>query len=462
MNKLFLLLTLLLFNFLTSHSSALASPARFWQVQSIDTMKYSRDVARQYSKDYGYDSVIDAQVKVISETGATHVAIATPYDSEFVPFLDRWVKTARKYKLSVWFRGNLSGWENWFGYGDITPSEHTDKIIEFITQNQQLFADGDVFTSCPECENGGEGDPRQTGKAKEYRQFLISEHTQVKKAFNSLNKNVVTNFYSMNGDVAKLIMDRETTTALGGIVTIDHYVKNPEKLISDIKDLASKSGGLIVLGEWGAPIPDIHGKMTEKQQADWLQTALQLLSKEPSVIGLNYWTNQGSSTELWDSPQKPKEALSVLTSFYSPKSVEITIKNTTGKPLFASINYLGRGFTTDKKGKVNLPWPGYSSALSINSTGYKSLTTDLELKDLTLNLDPEQKNWWYNLRLLTYRFFKSIIPINKEISCSSFNPAKLLAKWGSLPQLKFYEKIIFDSLCLCIFESFCCINSISR
>lgn len=410
MKKFFLTLLTL---FYSSTLISYAAPARFWQFQSIDTMKYSRDVARQYLLDYGFDDVIDQQVKAIADTGATHVAIATPYDPEFVPFLNRWVKAIRKYRLNVWFRGNLAGWENWFGYGDITPEEHTQKILEFTKSNSNLFADGDIFTSCPECENGGEGDPRRTGKVAEYRQFLISEHNQVKKAFDSQNKKIISNYYSMNADVARLIMDRDTTTALGGIVTIDHYVSTPEQLASDIQDLASRSGGLIVLGEWGAPIPDIHGKMSDQQQADWIKKTLELLVKSPNLIGLNYWTNQGSSTALWNSPDNPKAAVSILTSYYRSQPVDLVVKNTVGKPLIASVNYLKRGFTTDKNGRVSLPWPGYPSEINIISSGYHPTTSTLTTSTLTLFLDPEHKNWWYDLLLLTYRFKQSIIPFIK-------------------------------------------------
>src|SRR3990167_8157982 len=75
--------------------SIISARERFFQVQSIDTMKYSRDVAREKLKDFSYDKEIETQVKNIAETGASHVAIATPYDDEFLPFLRRWVKAAR-------------------------------------------------------------------------------------------------------------------------------------------------------------------------------------------------------------------------------------------------------------------------------------------------------------------------------------------------------------------------------
>src|SRR3989344_3906838 len=287
-----------------------------WEVTSIDTMKYSRDVAREKLGDLSFDRVIEEQIKNIAGTGATHVAIGTPYDAEFLPFLKRWVSFARKYELKVWFRGNWSGWERWFGYERMDRKAHIELTEKFILENADLFVDGDIFSSCSECENGGPGDPRHNGDAKGHREFLIEEYNATKNAFEKIGKKVVSNYYSMNGDVASLIMDKETTKALGGIVAIDHYVGTPEKLISDIKSFSDKSGGKVVLGEFGAPIPDIHGDMSEEEQRDWIENLLKNLFEMEEVVGLNYWTNTGSSTELWDSRGNKRAVAEVLEKYY--------------------------------------------------------------------------------------------------------------------------------------------------
>ncbi len=109
---------------------------KYWEVQSIDTVKYSRDLAREKLNDQEFEKDIDKQVELIALTGATHIGIGTPYDEEFVPFLRKWVRAARKYGLKVWFRGNLSGWEEWFGYERITREEHTEKVLAFIKNNK--------------------------------------------------------------------------------------------------------------------------------------------------------------------------------------------------------------------------------------------------------------------------------------------------------------------------------------
>ncbi len=286
------------------------------RIASIDTMKYSRDVAREKLNDISFDKIIDKQIADIAGTGATHVAIGTPYDEEFLPFLKRWVAAARKYKLKVWFRGNFSGWERWFDYSAIDRSTHMAQTVKFVENNSYLFENGDIFGACNECENGGPGDPRQNGDVIGHREFLIREYKEVKNAFNKIGKKVAANFNSMNGDVARLIMDRQTTRELDGIIVVDHYVSTPQILADDLKRLADKSGGKVVLGEFGVPIVDINGNMTDQKQADWINEAMGRIFQMPEVIGVNYWVNIGGSTNIWKENGERKIAVDVLTLYY--------------------------------------------------------------------------------------------------------------------------------------------------
>lgn len=299
-------------------------PFRQWELQSVDTMKYSRDRSREFLQGKISVTEIDKQVDSISETGATHVAIGTPYDEEFLPIMKLWVSAARKHNLKVWFRGNFSGWEEWFEYKKMTKSEHLEKTKAFIENNPDIFQDGDIFTSCTECENGSKvqyGDHRSIA---EHRTFLLSEYSITKEAFRNINKDVKSNYYSMNGDLAKAMMDMETTLAFDGIVVIDHYVKDPKELAQDIRALGKQSGGTIILGEFGAPIPAIHGEMSEEAQTKWIQEALREVAGIPEVGGINYWTNKDSSTAIWTMEGKAKAGVGVLTRFF--KGREYVIK----------------------------------------------------------------------------------------------------------------------------------------
>ena len=172
-----------------------------WEYRSVDTVKYSRDLADQMLNNSQFDSVIEQQVSDIASIGVTHIAIATPYDQKYSPFLKRWVKAARVHNLKVWFRGNFSGWERWFGFNKIDRETHKKLLKDFIAQNPDLFEEGDIFTSCPECENGVSSDPRSSGDIQGFREFLIQEYKISLESFRKINKKVNVGFYSMNYDV---------------------------------------------------------------------------------------------------------------------------------------------------------------------------------------------------------------------------------------------------------------------
>ena len=91
----FIIIFVFFLNFKHTSLAQTVSTNRFWNVQSIDTMKYSRDTAREKADSKSFEEVIKRQVKDIADTGATHVGISTPYDAEFIPYLTKWVTAAR-------------------------------------------------------------------------------------------------------------------------------------------------------------------------------------------------------------------------------------------------------------------------------------------------------------------------------------------------------------------------------
>lgn len=386
--------------FLGTRNQTPAQISPWWKIQSIDTMKYSRDLARERLRDASFNSEIEKQVKNIADTGATHIAIATPYDDEFYPFLKRWVDVARSNNLKVWFRGNWSGWEEWFDYPEITRAEHMAKTEEFILENRTLFVHGDIFTACPECENGGPGDPRLNDDLDGHRKFLIDEYNMMENAFRHIGKSVIFNYNSMNGDVARLVMDRKTTAALGGVVVIDHYVETPKQLIDDIKDIASESGGKIVLGEFGAPIPDIHGIMTDEEQAIWLEEALIALADTEEVIGMNYWTNTGSSTELWRENGNPRAAATTLSAFYNTKTIKGRVVNEAGGAISgAYITIDEKRYFTDQNGYFEAPYFDHITNTRIDAQDYQGLELEINNDEyLEITLVKTSEDLWFVIR----------------------------------------------------------------
>jgi hypothetical protein len=311
-----LAIMLIIMQYLSVPNNPVKPQQKQWQIESIDTMKYSRDMARADLTNPKYATEAEKQVSDIAATGANYVAIDTPYDDEFLPVLQVWVRAARTHRLHVWFRGNFSGWEGWFGYDKIDSQTHLAKTKQFILENATLFQNGDIFTSCPECENGANLQTGDISAVITHRKFLIDEYDITKSAFAQIGKNVKSNYYSMNADVARAVMDKPTTQALDGIVVIDHYVLTPEQMADDVSSIAAQSGGQIVLGEFGAPIPDIHGAMTEDQQAAWLSKSLQMLSGVNALLGVNYWVDKGGSTALWRTNGTPKPAVKILKEYY--------------------------------------------------------------------------------------------------------------------------------------------------
>ena len=289
-----------------------------WTVKSVDTMKFSRDLALEKLNDPSFDQTINLQIKNIKEIGATHVAISTPYDEKFTPYLLRWVKTARKHNLNVWFRGNFSGWEGWFGEAkNLNREDHIKLMQSFIRNDPDLFENGDIFTPCRECENGGPGDPRNNTSLDGFRQFMIDENRLAEKEFYNINKKITTNYASMNYDVAKLVMDKDTLRKMGNVIVVDHYIDTPQQLSRDIDYLIENKNAQVILGEIGVPIDSIHQNMTEQDQTQWLNQAFNLLSQKKNVIGVNYWVSYGGSSAIFNSDNTPKKAADILLKYYT-------------------------------------------------------------------------------------------------------------------------------------------------
>ena len=370
-----------------------------WSFQSIDTMKVSRDRSRGLMENPNKEKIINQEVENVAKTGATHIGIATPYDEEFLPILRLWVQAARRNNLHVWYRGNFSGWEEWFGYAKIDRDTHIAKTREFILTNPDLFEDGDIFTSCPECENGEDVPYSPSPQLSSYKDFLLEEYNVTKESFRKIHKDIPANYYSMNYDIAMAMMDKETTAAFDGVVAIDHYVASPDELAADITKLAEHSGGKIVLGEFGAPIPDINGDMTELEQKQWLAQAMENLAQLPELEGVNYWATVEASTSLWNLDGSERLALSVLRDFYRSQVVKGRVLDPEGKPIASVVVTSGAyEISTDKEGYFHLPFLPIGQGVSLSYPSYKTkyvaVDTLYDMMQFSLEKEP---NAFYSL-----------------------------------------------------------------
>ncbi len=396
------------------------TPRDLFVVKSIDTMKYSRDMAREMQGKESFDSEIDQQMTLIKDAGATHVAISTPYDEEFAPVLARWVSSARAHGLSVWYRGNFSGWEGWFGYKRIGENEHKRLLAQFLEKHPELFVDGDIFTPCPECENGGPGDPRRTGKKSAYNALLVEEYKLSMAAFekNGVDVSVLT---SMNKDIATDVLNKSTAQALGKTILIDHYAKSIPGYIKDVQSLGERLGATIGLGETGAPIPDIHGAMDPETQATYLNTFLHdLYESGTSIPIINYWTLKGGSTALVENDGSVKPAYDVLKTYYSLQPRGAVVVDTLGQPVVgASVSVVGgtKGEQTNAFGMFTITLlPGEDQVL-VTAPHYEDkvvAVSTLDQPSPTITLIPQKMTLIYRFRLLVSKIYQRYIPVIKS------------------------------------------------
>lgn len=391
----------------------------FWKYQCLDTMKYSRDTARAWNgKENELQKEINLQIAAIKTLGANCVSLGTPYNAEFVPFMKKWVDAARKNNLHVWFRGNIPEWEGWFDFPKLkNPAEHHAKIYAFVTQNPDLFQEGDIFTPAPEAENGGAGDPRMTGKRQEFNDFLFVSYDNCMNAFAKIEKKVTCGFFSTNFDVARESLDKDTVQKIGRVVTIDHYVSNLTRYTADIKMLNLKYGAEVAIGEFGAPIPDLNGTMNEEEQANYIGDLMKIFYENREIIpAINYWTLRGGSTAILNDNDTLRQAANTITKYFRPAIFTGVVTNELGDKLtnisFQSADHT-LNFKTDFRGEFGLLAPVGKYKMTVSGTGIKSQSFTLDATPsakLTKNFVVEIKNpgTIYRIRRYIMKLFSSL------------------------------------------------------
>lgn len=386
-----------------------------FEVQSIDTMKISRDEAAQaLDNPVKFRQIADTQMQLIADAGATHVAIGTPYDTPFLPALRLWVASARAHGLKVWFRGNFAGWEGWFNDSKIDRDEHTRLLRLFIANNAALFETGDLFSPCPECENGGPGDPRQTGDRKGYNSFLITEGQIAQSEFLKQNKEIAI-FTSMNADIARGIITPGTARLLGGSLLVDHYVTSATQFSDDIADIASMLNASVGVGEFGAPIPDLNGTMTSAQQASYIGRMLGgLAAQHATVPVVNYWVLSGGSTALVSDAYVPRPAYFEMQRYFKTPSVYGMVYNTLGEAVLGATITVAS--TTESATTYGTPYQlfllGDDPTITVSANGYTSVSQRFDGATTTVKndfyLEPEHPSYLYRARDLLYRTLRKL------------------------------------------------------
>jgi hypothetical protein len=390
-----------------------AAPQPFWNFQCIDTMKDSRDKAREWADNPDLPQLIGQQMDLIKAAGATCVSIGTPYDEEFVPFLTAWVQSAREHGLNIWFRGNMSGWEGWFDYPRFTAAaQQIQGVSNFIVNHKNLFKEGDIFTPAPEPENGILGDPRNSASSRQaFFDFLPKSYEGCLNAFTQIQVNVTCGYYSINGDIAKNIMTKDLLVKIGDVLVIDHHVKTPDQLAADILALNKKFGSAIVLGEFGAPIIDIQGNMTAEEQAQYLGQVMQKLYQERDILlGINYWVISGGSTTLTNGTDI-RPAYNSIKNYYLPAEISGTVTDTLGRPvnnMTIAVPEYGIEVKTSEQGEYAIYVPAGKSTVKVDDATWRGEDAKLNAPtnsrtDHDITVEPIHKSLWYKIRLLFHR-----------------------------------------------------------
>lgn len=381
------------------------SESTLWKYQCVDTMKTSRDRARNWKETTDLHNSITKQVALIKELGANCIAIDTPYDSEFLPYLRSWVTAARSAQLSIWFRGNFSGWEGWFDYPHtLTSHELLTKTSSFIQNNSDLFEDGDIFTPAPEGENGGEFNQVEIDEYPAFRSFLTSEYTVSQSAFSKIGKKVEVNWLSMNGGLAKRMLDATTINSTGQTVTLDHYIKTAPEMSEYINYFYDTFGAKVVIGEFGAPIPDINGEMTESEQALFIDKLfLELYNQREKVTGVNYWVLYDSSTALINPDGTKRKAYETVKKYFKPLTISGSVTDEFNTPL-ADVTIqestYNQKLITDKNGDFTLLIPHATTNLSFSKPEYIATNTSITTSSpsLSITLKKQSPTLWDKIR----------------------------------------------------------------
>ncbi|MCR4263120.1 MAG: carboxypeptidase-like regulatory domain-containing protein [Candidatus Roizmanbacteria bacterium] len=387
----------------------LAAPEPLWPYECVDTMKTSRDKARSWQDSDALNNHIESQMQAIVDMGGNCVALDTPYDEEFLPHLKKWVSAARSHDLHIWYRGNFSSWEGWFGYpSGMTADEHVRRTTQFIIENSDLFEDGDIFTPSPEAENGGPFNQVEPDEYEAFRAYLMREHTEAQKAFEMINKKVTTNWLSMNGGLARRMLDQETADGLSNVVSLDHYIKTPEEMGEYIDYFSENLKSRVVIGEWGAPIPQINGTMDESEQAQFIESLLwEMYIQRKHIDGINYWVLYDGSTSLTEQNGEYREAMYEIQNYFKPGSIEGIVKNELDDPLHNVRIKLQRGgeeVLTDEKGVFIIPVPAGEHELTFQHEDYKEKRRTVKVAQhqvLTeqLTLKAIDHSWWKRIKM---------------------------------------------------------------
>lgn len=307
------------------------SPRIPWTIQSIDVMKYSKDLVCNPPS----ITMINTLTDRIVTAGANFVAISTPYDNpdcgSAINLTTAWVTSARAKKLHVWHRHMGLAFEGIYG---VTKTKnltaYTQQIVDYITNNADLFQDGDIFTPTPEPDSAGINGVTycsiicQFSSIDEYNSWIQSTQSAVKATFARLNKHVKVGYYGESGFIVwgennpdwigRGFLTQKTVDSMDGVIAMDTY---PETFGGNMANSLNGAhtrwpNAHLVVGEWGT----ITSSTNDQKIAEVIDTMG--ATERTYVDGINYWNLGPSGREgLLDATFNPLPAFQTIKDFYT-------------------------------------------------------------------------------------------------------------------------------------------------
>lgn len=297
-----------------------------WSIRSVSSMKISKDrICNQPSEDF-----IRIWVEKANELGVNYVSLETPYENppcaDALSYTRTWVRIIREHGIKVWHRHMPLAFEGIYDVAKNNSSDYLNVISDYIRNNRDLFAAGDIFTPIPEPQNGGiQGvthcvqDVCQFTSATHFNQWLRDAIDRANSAFSEIGLGgaLKIGYYGFDGFVAwgdnnpdwDGILEQVTVDKMGNI-TIDHYPELVgDTMENDLNELQAKYPNTpIVIGEWGT----VTGGDTQKQVRDTMSAA-----KRKNVIGFAYWhMGTGGNESLINDDFSNKEQFDDVQSFF--------------------------------------------------------------------------------------------------------------------------------------------------
>lgn len=271
--------------------------------RSVDIMKLTKDTVTNQPSEASLQQLIEE----LSQINLTHIAISVPLDEHISGESpdSTWVFTKKVADLihaaglKVLFRGTFAALEGIYGVQKaVGPNRQPQSywlglISDYITNNPDLFQDGDIWAPLP--EQTGHGIFQDSTSFLEgplpdnYATFFIDVKNTSDTAFNTIGKNVVTGQTANNyTEVASGWIFQSLFDAIG-VLSIDHYESDMTTLEQNIRDINTNKGQPVFHQEW-ADIND-NGNI-----AEYLQLMDQLAG-EGIVVGVNYWGGWAGTNE---------------------------------------------------------------------------------------------------------------------------------------------------------------------